>query len=233
VLQIAAGINARFDERLNERTRLARELHDTFLQTIQGSKMVADDALDNPNDPVRMHRALERLSGWLAQASEEGRAALSSLRTSTTQRNDLAEAFQRAGEECLLNGSMTFGLSVEGTAKDMHPIIRDEVYRIGYEAIRNACAHSDASRLDVELSYAPDLGLRVRDNGKGINPIIAATGKEGHFGLKGMQERATRVRGHLTITSAGKTGTKVELIVPGKIAFREPNPIRRARIRQG
>jgi signal transduction histidine kinase len=123
---------------------------------------------------------------------------------------------------------MTFGLSVQGTAKDMHPIIRDEVYRIGYEAIRNACLHSGASRLEVELSYAQDLVLRVLDNGKGIGAdAAAAAGKDGHFGLKGMQERATRVRGRLFLSSSAGKGTRVELIVPGAVAFRDPNPVRR------
>ena len=231
--QIRAGISARFDERLDERTRLAREIHDTFLQTIQGSKMVAEVALDGPDDPVRMRRSLEKLSGWLTRGTEEGRAALNSLRISTTQKNDLADAFRRAGEDCLPTGAlptgaMTFGLSVQGTAKDMHPIIRDEVYRIGYEAIRNACLHSGASRLEVELSYAQDLVLRVLDNGKGIGAdAAAAAGKDGHFGLKGMQERATRVRGRLFLSSSAGKGTRVELIVPGAVAFRDPNPVRR------
>ena len=95
-------MSVRFDERLAERTRLARELHDTFLQTIQGSKMVADDALEQSTDSVRMRRAMERLSEWLGQAMHEGRTALNSLRTSTTQGNDLAEALQRATAESLI-----------------------------------------------------------------------------------------------------------------------------------
>jgi ligand-binding sensor domain-containing protein len=226
VRQIAAGINARFDERLAERTRLARDFHDTLLQTIQGSKLVADDALEEHVDPIRMRNALERLSGWLGQAIEEGRSALNSLRSSTTQRNDLAEALRRAGEECLCQRSIEFGLSVEGAAREMHPVVRDEVYRIGYEAIRNACAHSEASRLSVDLSYMENLTLRVRDNGKGIDPDVAAEGKGGHFGLIGMYERASRVRGKLTLSSSPGVGTEVELVVPRKIAFQQPNPIR-------
>src|SRR5207245_180403 len=83
VLQISRAIGARFDERLAERTRMARDLHDTFLQTIQGSKLVADDALEPSTDPIRMRRAMEQLSVWLANAMQEGRAALNSLRTST------------------------------------------------------------------------------------------------------------------------------------------------------
>jgi hypothetical protein len=224
VRQIAAGISARFDERLAERTRIARDFHDTLLQTIQGSKMVADDALEEYADPSHMRHALERLSAWLAQAMQEGRSALNSLRSSTTQGNDLAEALYRAGEELLFHHSIKFGLLIEGSSREMHPIIRDEVYRIGYEAIRNACAHSEASHLSVELSYAKNLTLRVRDNGKGIDPDVAAKGKGGHFGLIGMYERASRVRGKLTLTSSPGVGTEVELVVPRNIAFQQPDP---------
>ncbi len=223
VRQIASSIAARFDERLAERTRLARELHDTLLQTIQASKMVADDALDQTADPVRLRRAVEKLSGWLGQAVSEGRAALNSLRTSTTEKNDLAAAFRRAIETCQIPGSMSPTFSVVGEAKDMHPIVRDEVYRIGYEAIRNACNHSGASQLKVNLRYEHDLVVRVKDNGQGIDSAIAAEGKEGHFGLQGMRERAVRIGAKLTLASSAASGTEITLVVPGDIAFRISN----------
>jgi signal transduction histidine kinase/ligand-binding sensor domain-containing protein len=221
VRQIAKTISAGFDERLAERTRIARDLHDTFLQTIQGSKLVADDALEQSTDPARMRRALEQLSAWLEQATQEGRAALNSLRTSTTQRNDLADAFRRAAENGHLPGSMEAAVSVVGNARDMHPIVRDEVYRIGYEAIRNANLHSKGNRLEVELRYAQDLTIRVRDNGIGMEPVVADHGKEGHFGLRGMRERAERIGAQLTIVSSAASGTELTLVVPGRIVFRK------------
>ena len=95
--QYSAMLKVRFDERVEERTRLARDLHDTLLQTIQGSKMVADNALERPNDPARMHKALDLVSTWLERATLEGRAALNSLRSSTVDTNDLAAAFRHAG----------------------------------------------------------------------------------------------------------------------------------------
>jgi signal transduction histidine kinase/ligand-binding sensor domain-containing protein len=218
--RLTIEMNARLDDRVSERTRLARELHDTLLQTIQGSKMVADDGLENATDAVRMHRALQRISGWLAQATQEGRAALSSLRTSTTQRNDLAEALERAGEDCALRNSIVFALTLEGGPRDMHPIVRDEVYRIGYEAIRNACSHSHGNQLHVDLSYSRDLVVRVRDNGIGIDSAVIDKGKAGHFGVKGMQERAERIGAKLRFNSS-TAGTEVELVVPGRLTFRE------------
>jgi len=221
-------IELRLEERVSERTRITRELHDTFLQTIQGSKLVADDALEPSTDPVRMRRAMEQLSVWLGRGMQEGRAALNSLRTTTTQTNDLAEALRRVTEDGVIPGSMMVTFSVVGDAREMHPIVRDEIYRIGYEAIRNACTHSGASQLRVELRYAGDLALRVADNGTGIDPAIVNRGKDGHFGLQGMRERAARIGGKLNLMSSSNSGTEVKLVVPGGIIFEKTMPIRRS-----
>jgi signal transduction histidine kinase len=220
VRQVSRTISARADERLAERTRMARELHDTFLQTLQGSKLVADDALENSSDPEVMRRTLKQLAVWLEQAMKEGRAALSSLRESTTERNDLRESFQRVTQSSLIPSSMAVTLSVVGDVREMHPIIRDEVYRIGYEAIRNACLHSRASRLDLELRYGSDLMLRVSDNGIGIDPAVMDLGKDGHFGLQGMRERAGRIGGKLTMVSTPDTGTVVTIVLPEGLVYR-------------
>jgi signal transduction histidine kinase/ligand-binding sensor domain-containing protein len=232
VLKISRAIAARFDERLAERTRMARELHDTFLQTIQGSKLVADQALRPSTDLIEMRRAMEQVSAWLGQATQEGRAALNSLRTATTRTNDLAEALRRVTEDGGIPSSMGVTFSVIGDAREMHPIVRDEIYRIGYEAIRNACTHSGASRLQVELRYADDLVLRVLDNGTGIDAAIADRGKDGHFGLQGMRERAARIGGKLTLVSSSNSGTEISLIVPGGIIFRERMLVRRSLVRR-
>lgn len=221
VRQLARTISLRFDERLGERTRIARDLHDTFLQTIQGCTMVADDALERSADAEYMRRAMERLSKWLNQATEEGRAALDSLRTSATERNDLAEAFRRATQNGLVPPSMMVDLVVVGESKDMHPIVRDEVFRIGYEAIRNSIVHSKATLLRVELRYEQDLSVSVKDNGVGIDPTIVSHGKAHHFGLPGMRERAARIGGKLTLVTSATSGTEVIITVPGSIVFRK------------
>ena len=226
VKSIEDSISARFDERLAERTRLARELHDTFLQTLQGSKMVADNALADPSDAPGMRHAVERMSGWLEKAIHEGRAALNSLRSSTVMGNDLAEAFQRAVEDCRLQGFSDVSFSAEGAPAEMHPIVRDEIYRIGYEAIHNARQHSKGTRLDVRLSYADDVTLLVSDNGQGIDEEVRTKGKDGHFGLQGMRERAIRIDGKLDIASSPKTGTRIGLTVPGRIVFRQKRRLR-------
>jgi signal transduction histidine kinase len=222
VQQIYRSLSARFDERFAERTRMARELHDTFLQTLEGSKLVAEDALEKSSDPVHMRRAMEQLSDWLGQAVQEGRVALDSLRVSTTQNNDLEEAFRRATEECRWVGLMEVSFSVTGHAKEMHPVVCDELYRVGYEAIHNACTHSKGSRLGVELKYGEDLMVHVKDNGIGIAPTILAGGTEGHVGLQGMRERVRRIGGKLTIASSASSGTEITVVVPGGMVFREP-----------
>lgn len=219
--QVARAISARFDERLSERTRIARDLHDTFLQTIQGSKLVADSALKRSNDSLGMRQALEQLSIWLARATTEGRAALNSLRTSTTETNDLAEAFRRAVEECRTERFMETTFSVVGNAKEIHPIVRDEVYRIVYEAIRNSCIHSQGSTLRVTLTYDDELSVEIEDDGVGIDPLVVDRGIVGHFGLQGMRERAARIAGKLSVLSSLDSGTQVKLIVPGRAIYRK------------
>jgi signal transduction histidine kinase len=220
---------ASFDERLAERMQVAREFHDTFLQTLQGSKLVADDALEKSSDPVQMRRAMEHLSDWLGQAVEEGRAAQISLRVSTVQRDDLADAFKRATKERRSASPMEVSCYVTGHPKEMHPIIRDELYRVGFEAIRNAYSHSRGSRLEVGLKYGQDLTLLIKDNGVGIDTAFLDHGKEGHVGLHGMRERVARIGGKLTVVTAIGSGTEVRVVVPGRIVFREPSALDKIR----
>lgn len=224
--QIAAQLKERFDERMAERNRLSGELHDTVLQSIQASKMFADSVLEDEadNDPARLRRAVQSISVWLSQAEMEGRAALAALRSSTTLHNDLPEAFQRTAEAASGRCPMEFVVAVEGTPREMHPILRDEIYRIGSEAIRNACLHSGGNKLDISLTYSHNLTLLVRDDGKGLAPDVVANGKAGHFGLSGMQERANRIGAAFSISSRPNFGTEIQLTVPGSILFREPPP---------
>ena len=216
---LADAMRARFNDRLNERTRLAHDLHDTLLQTIQAGKLATDQALGRSSDIVDLRIALERLSYLLGQAAAEGRAALSALHISSTESNDLAQALRVVLDECLLNEKMHVDLSIEGKARDMHPIARDEVYRIAYEAIRNACAHSEATLLKVQLVYMHDLTLRVLDNGKGIDPYILKHGKDGHYGLSCIRERAARIGAVLEVSSTQPGGTTILLTVAGRAIF--------------
>jgi signal transduction histidine kinase len=230
VQQVTRAISARFDEQLAERTRIARELNDTLLQTVEGSKLVADDALERSNDS-EMRSAMEKLSGWLEQGTQEGQAALNSLGSSTTDTNDLTTQLRRATEECGNSKSMDVGFSVTGNIREMRSIARDETFRIGYEAIRNACEHSLATELKVELNYAQDLTLRVHDNGVGIDSSVVNSGKSSHGGLPRMRERANRIRSRLTIVSAPNSGTEITLVVPGRLIFQSATSTRWERMK--
>ena len=221
VHQIKAAAATRFNERLAERTRVARDIHDTLLQTIQGSKMVADDALEHAADPGRLRTAIEQLANWLARATREGRAALNSLRATSAEGPDLIEALKRVAEEETGAGSLSVTCTSTGEPRDVHPIVADEVYRIAHEAVRNARVHARASKLLLELEYGQRLILRITDDGIGMDSALLEQGRPGHFGLQGMRERAGHTEGKLTITSAPGAGTVITLIVPGGIAFRD------------
>jgi len=221
VRQATAAIAARFDERLVERTRIAQDLHDTFLQTLQGSKLVIDGALDPSTDAERMRCVLERLSVWIGEAMHQGRAALNSLRGSIVRTNNLAESLRLVASSVVRHSSTAVRVSVHGDAGDLHPIVRDEVYAIASEAIRNALLHSNAGEVTATIAYARDLTVRVVDNGVGIGPAMLASGKDGHFGLKGTRKRAARIGARLSISAPAGGGTDVTLVVPGSVIFGE------------
>lgn len=219
VRQYVAAMRARFNERLDERTQIARDLHDTLLQTIQGSKMVADQARSDLSDPGKMENYLNRLSEWLDRASLEGRAALESLRVANSGNVDLAESIQRGIEELQTKCEIAISFSVKGVPRKIHPVIRQEIFMIAYEAIGNACRHSGGQIVTVQLSYEGGVGLSVSDDGHGIDEQTLKSGKAGRFGLTGMRERAQRIHATLNILSSLGKGTKVALIVPGKMIF--------------
>jgi len=216
----AARLKIRFDERLEERTRLARDLHDTLLQTIQGSKLVADNARGHTENPESTIYALDRLSEWLERAIDEGREALEALRTSVSESDSLTSIIHRAADVCTFDSQMKVNISTHGMDRGFHPIAREEIYRIGCEAIRNACAHSGGTELEIELHYRSSFfELNISDNGRGMGATLLQEGKAGHYGVIGMRERAASLGGTLNITSTSDLGTTVSLWVPGYAVY--------------
>jgi signal transduction histidine kinase len=169
--------------------------------------------------PAEALAAFARLSDGLGRAADEGRAAVESLRASTSETNALARAFDTAADEAALGQPIHPHLTIIGAVREMHPIVRDEVHRIGCEAIRNACIHSGGRNLFSTLNYGRDLTLEVRDDGRGIDPEVQRAGKSGHFGLVGMQERAQHIGGTFRMKSS-TSGTIVTLFVPGRAIFK-------------
>jgi signal transduction histidine kinase len=178
--------------------------------------------------------ALDSAIDQAEQAIVEGRDAVKGLRTSTVERNDLSLAIRTLGEELSASNSRRpdFTVQVEGAPRDLHPILRDEVYRIVGEAMRNAFRHAAAQRIEVEIRYdGRQLRLRVRDNGKGIDPkLISDDGPEGHFGLRGMRERAKLIGAELTVWSELDSGTEVELSIAAARAYLAAHERRRSRL---
>jgi signal transduction histidine kinase/ligand-binding sensor domain-containing protein len=226
VWQLAHQFNMRLEERVSERTRIARDLHDTLLQSFQGLMLHFQTGINLlPGRPVEARKTLETAIDRADQAIAEGRDAVQGLRASTVETNDLACAVRILGEELRAEGtnqnSALFEMEVEGTPRNLHPILRDEVYRIAGEALRNAFRHARAQRIEVEILYSERwLRLRVRDDGKGIDPqLLSGDELAGHYGLHGMRERAKLVGGKLAVWSKFDSGTEVELSIPASTAY--------------
>jgi PAS domain S-box-containing protein len=218
----------RLEERVNERARIARELHDTLLQSFQGLLMKVSAVKYIIRDrPREAEDQLDRVVEQVRQAIIEGRDAVQGLRSSTVIASDLAGAITTFGEGLASDaGSPEFRVSVEGKPRDLPPLVRDEVYRIASEALRNAFRHADASRIEVEIHYNNrEVRLRVRDDGKGIDPKVLGTGgRAGHHGMPGMHERAKLAGGKLTVWSAQHSGTEIELTIPAALAYVGSSP---------
>ena len=226
------------EARVDERTRIARELHDTVLQSLHGLLMSFQRAANLlPDRPVEAKQRLEGAIDQAAQAITEGREAVQGLRLSTIVTNDLAVAIQTLGEELAAEQTSQdaplFNVAVEGTPRDLNPILRDDVYRIAGEALRNAFHHAQARRIEVEIQYDKNhLRLRVRDDGRGVDSDVFIEGRSGHWGLQGMRERAKLLGGQLEVWSELDSGTEIQLSVPASIAYLASVPRQREKERQ-
>jgi len=160
-----------------------------------------------------------------AGAIAEGRNAVGDLRSSMAIRNDFVEALKVLGEELAAGGVETFQLVVEGSLRDLRPVIKDEIYRIGSEALRNAFRHARAQHIEVDVRYSEQLlRLQIRDDGVGINPEILEGGRFDHYGLAGMRERSEKLGAKLEIWSATGSGTEICLSIPAARVYRTSPP---------
>jgi signal transduction histidine kinase len=210
------------EERLAERQRIAQDLHDTLLQSVQGLilKLYAFTTGIPPGDATR-----QKIEKALEQAGEvvrEGRDRIENLRTTAASRDNLPAALQRVVEEISPGNEICFKMHVEGVSLELHPMVLEESYYIGREALINAFRHSDGLHIEVHITYHPRrLRLRVCDDGRGIDPaILEKQGRENHWGMTGMRERAQRIGAEVKLSSRRGEGTEVELTVPGATAYR-------------
>lgn len=235
--------------RAAERTRIARDLHDTMLGSFNALLLHLEaTAILFQTQPDEARQTLDSTIAQAARAIDEGREAVQGLRRSVAGLNDLPAAIARVAGEILAAPTppqaaaktpppaLGFQLLVEGATRCLHPMVLDEVYRVAMEALRNAFQHSHGTRIEVELIYHTQrFRLRIRDDGRGIDPrILAARGREGHFGIQGMYERAELAGGTLELWSARGAGTEVQLTIPGIHAYPPPpnRGIRKTRRRQ-
>ena len=219
-------INLRFQERLAERTRIAQELHDTLLQGFLSASMQVHVAADRLPDDSSVKPILTRALELMGQVIEEGRNAVRGLRSSRSASLDLEQAFSRIQQEFATGepprDDIGFRVIVDGERRPLHPILRDEVYRIGREALMNAFRHAHAKNIEMELRYSSNrFRILVRDDGCGIDPNVLRTGRDGHWGLSGMRERADRIGAQFHVLSNVSAGTEIELSVPGSVAFQD------------
>lgn len=208
------------DARLAERTRIAQELHDTLLQGFISASMQLHAVVDRLAADHAEKQQLERVAQLVDRTLEEGRCALQGLRSPQIHGASLGDAFARVPSDLGLPSEAGFRVVVLGAEKKLRAGLLDEVYRIGREAIVNACRHSQAKDIEAEVEYRPsELRIAVRDNGRGIAPRDLQVERAGHWGLRGMRERAERIGAGLHFWSSAALGTEVELCVPGRVAF--------------
>ena len=220
MVRVAARIRNRFAERLGERERIARELHDTLLQSVQGLilrfQSVANKMPAGDQARAQLEAALKRADDVIA----EGRDRVHELRLAERPM-DLPALLEAKALEADFDPSTTVRIIVEGKARPLHPLVSAEVAQIASEAFLNAARHSGADKVEAVIRFGQrELALEVRDNGVGLPEELLATGhKPGHFGLIGMRERAERIGGHFVLESRPGQGSAMTLKVPEKLAF--------------
>jgi ligand-binding sensor domain-containing protein/signal transduction histidine kinase len=219
--------NTALEARVDERTRIARELHDTLLQSFHGLLFRFQAARNLL--PRRAEEAMQALDGAISRAEEaiaEGRSAIQGLRSEPSAHSDLEHLLMAMGRE--LEGSQDanhdsarFRVTIEGERQSLFPILQDEVYRIAREVLRNAFQHARATEIEAEVRYdLAQLRVRIRDDGKGIDPRVLQEGRrDGHWGLPGIRERAKQIGGRLDFWSEAGAGTEVQLTIPASIAY--------------
>jgi signal transduction histidine kinase/ligand-binding sensor domain-containing protein len=225
--RIAEQFEIRLTERVRERTRIARELHDSLLQGFQGLmfrlQAVRDMLPGRPDDAVTaLDKALERGDETITDARE----AVHDLRSSSLVESGLDQALKALGEEFESAPHPAFRVVVEGKPRELAPLLRDDIYRVAREAFRNAARHANARNIEAEIEYGEsDFSLRIRDDGEGIDRDVLARGKRaGHWGLQGMRERAEHIGGRLNVWSERKAGTEIELVIPAASAYGRQGP---------
>jgi len=226
--QLTHQLNARFNERLEERTRIAQDLHDTLLQGFISASMQLHVAVEQLPEDSQARSRLNRVQQLMGQVIEEGRNTLQGLRSITRDSLDLEQAFSRIPQELAsrngIGEQIRFRVVVKGRPRPLHPLIRDEVYRIGREALISAFRNPRRKTVEAELRYSiRRLRIFVRDEG---GAITSRAMREEPVELARLRERAGRIGARLKVRSRAAAGTEVELSVPSRVAYLNQSPMR-------
>ena len=226
--RLKSRLHRHFENRLTERTRIAQELHDSLLQGIVSASMqlsVAADQLpaDAPSKPQ-----FNRVIQLMTQVIGEGRNTLRGLRSPAAENvENIETSFAGLSKDFERLGRFSINVTVEGEPRPLRPAVRDEIFWIGREALLNSCRHSNADHIEIVIEYA-DKHLRVvvRDDGRGIGKEFLRSGRDGHFGLTGMRERANKIGARFNICERRGGGTEIEIIVTHRLAFADNRLLR-------
>jgi signal transduction histidine kinase len=224
--QIQRRLRSRLEERTSERERIARDMHDTLLQGMQGLVFKFQAAAESlPSSDSSRHR-LEEALDLADEVLEDGRSKLAGLRGLSAESLELFAALTVLGQSLATDRTTKFLSELEGEPKELHPVVREEAYRIGAEALTNAFNHAQATAIELDIRYESDaLKLLVRDDGVGMEEgALVGPGRADHFGLVGMRERATKIRSRIEIFTRPSAGTEVRLRVPATMAYRSRKP---------
>jgi signal transduction histidine kinase/ligand-binding sensor domain-containing protein len=221
IRRLAAQVSARLEARIQERERIARELHDTLLQSVQGMMLHVQAAALRLPEPEPARIEIEQALQYADDVLHEGRQRVRDLRASEEGAQVLAEALAEAGERLRLPGAAPLQVRTIGAVRSLHPIIHEEVLAIASEAIANAYRHAQAQQIEALVHYGADaLRVTVRDDGLGMPPeVVAAGGRCNHWGLRGMAERADKINARITLRSQPGNGTEWLLVLPGLLAY--------------
>ena len=223
VLYVTEQVRGRFEERAHERVRIARDLHDTLLQGVQGLILRFHFATEQlpPDEPARdvLRAALDQAD----QIVQEGRDKIANLRGANSQTAYLTSSLRQIAETYTATGTISINVQAKGEPKALNALAEDELYFIGREALTNAVRHADATQITLELTFHPrHLKLSCRDDGRGLDEgALQTEAKADHWGITGMRERAQRLGCTLSITSSPGSGTEIQVLVPGDRAYRK------------
>ena len=225
IRQVSRQLTMRMEERLGERTRIAQELHDTVLQGLASASLQLEVADRQIAGDATAKPLVRRVSQLLRHLSDESRQTVRGLRLRHSEEENLERALTQISKDLAAPHKVKYQVVVEGTPRSLQALVRDEIYRIGGEALANAFSHARASTVETVLEYGRDhFRLLVRDDGKGIDPEVLKGGREGHFGLSGLRERASRIGALLKIRTGPGAGTEIDMLVPAAAAFQRPAP---------